>query len=142
MEKTFLKILGELRICFAGIIAFLGYFLGGFDNILTTLLIFIVLDYITGVIEAISTKKLSSRVGGKGIAKKIYILILVGVSNLLGNSLEIEGLRYIVISFYLANEGISIIENATRIGVPIPKKIVDVLDQLKSKGSEEVNEQN
>lgn len=117
-------------------ISYLGYFLGGFDSMMITLLLFMGADYISGIINAILKKKLSSKVGAKGIAKKIYIILLVGSINLLGNAIGIDELRYIIISFYLANEGISLIENASEIGVPIPQKIMDVLEQLKSKGSE------
>ena len=113
-------------------ISYLGYFLGGFDTLVVTLFIFMALDYISGIINAILKKKLSSKVGFEGIVKKCYVIILVGITNMLGNSLGIDELRYIIISFYLANEGISIIENASKLNVPIPKKILEVLEQLKS----------
>lgn len=112
----------------------LGYFLGGFDTMMITLLVFMAVDYITGVICGIVEHKLSSEIGAKGIFKKVFILLLVGSVNLLGIAINIEGLRYIVISFYLANEGISIIENASKIGLPVPQKIKDILEQLKTKG--------
>lgn len=117
-------------------ISYLGYFLGGFDAMMITLLLFMLFDYATGVYNAILKKELSSRIGAKGIGKKVYIILLVGSINLLGNAIGIDELRYIVVSFYLANEGISLIENASEIGVPIPQKIKDILDQLKSKGSD------
>lgn len=109
----------------------LGYFFGGFDVMMTTLLVFVAIDYISGLLNAIAKKELSSNVGFKGIAKKVLILLLVGSANLLGVALEIEGLRYVIISFYLANEGISIIENASKLGVPVPQKLKQVLAQLK-----------
>lgn len=114
----------------------IGWLVGGFDTMMITLLLFIVIDYTSGVMCAINKKKLSSAVGFKGIFKKIMILLLVGVSNLLGQSIGIEGLRYIAISFYLANEGISIIENASKLGLHVPPKIKDVLEQLKSDKNE------
>ena len=116
--------------------SYLGYFLGGFDTLMVTLLLFMLVDYISGVINAIIKKEISSRVGAEGIGKKIYIILLVGCVNLLGNAIGIDELRYLVITFYLANEGISIIENASELGLPIPEKIKEVLIQLKSKGSD------
>lgn len=117
-------------------ISYLGYFLGGFDTLMITLLLFMLADYISGIVNAIIKKKLSSQIGKKGIAKKVYILLLVGCVNLLGNAIGIDELRYLVITFYLANEGISILENASKIGLPIPEKLKDILEQLKSKGSD------
>ena len=118
-------------------ISYLGYFLGGYDTLMITLILFMLVDYISGIINAIIKKKLSSQVGVKGIGKKVYIILLVGCINLLGNAIDIDELRYLVITFYLANEGISILENASEIGLPIPDKVKDILDQLKSKGSDE-----
>lgn len=118
-------------------VSYLGYFLGGFDTLMITLGLFMLTDYISGIINAIIKKKLSSKVGVKGIGKKVYIILLVGCINLLGNALGIDELRYLIITFYLANEGISILENASEIGLPIPEKISEVLEQLKSKGSDE-----
>lgn len=115
----------------AVVIAGIGHFLGGFDTMMITLLIFMCLDYVTGVLVAIKNKKLCSKVGFTGIARKIFILILVGMANMLGNSINIDGIRYIVIAFYLANEGISIIENGAKFGLPIPEKLKDILEQLK-----------
>lgn len=117
-------------------VSYLGYFLGGFDTLMITLLLFMLADYISGIINAIIKKKLSSQVGVKGIGKKVYIILLVGCINLLGNAIGIDELRYLIITFYLANEGISILENASEIGLPIPEKVKDILDQLKSKGSD------
>lgn len=126
------NVINAIKVGFSFLGTFLGYFFGGFDVMLITLLIFMIADYITGIIKAIKEKKVSSKIGAEGILKKIVILILIGITNLLGIATGIEGLRYIIISFYLANEGISIIENASKIGVPIPQKIRDVLEQLKS----------
>ena len=124
-------LMSTIKVIMTTIISILGYFLGGYDVMMVTLLIFMVVDYASGVINAVVKKKLCSSIGAKGIGKKIYILLLVGSVNLLGNAINIEELRYLVISFYLANEGISILENASKIGVPIPKKIKEVLIQLK-----------
>lgn len=101
-----------------------------------TLLLFMVIDYLSGVMCGISNKKLSSEIGFKGIFKKVMIILLVGISNLLGLALGVEGLRYIIISFYLANEGISIVENASILGLPVPQKVKDVLEQLKNTSNE------
>ena len=84
-------------------------------------------------------KKLSSRIGFRGIGKKALIILIVGSVNLLGNAMGIDELRYIVISFYLANEGISIVENASGVGVPIPQKILDILDQIKGDDNNEIS---
>lgn len=81
--------------------------------------------------NGILAKKLSSETGFKGIFKKIFILLMVGIATKLDLAIGIEGIRYIVISFYIANEGISILENATLIGLPVPKKIKEVLEQIK-----------
>ena len=120
----------------AVLIATLGHFLGGFDTMMITLLIFMLLDYISGVMVAIKKKKLCSKVGFVGIGRKILILILVGMGNLLGSAINIEGIRYLVIAFYLANEGISIIENAGKFGLKIPKKLTEILEQLNEEGSD------
>lgn len=127
MEKVFIY----LKSGFLLFVSYLGYFLGGFDTMLVTLLIFMLVDYVTGVLNAIKKKKLSSQIGRNGIVKKCYIIILVGTVNLLGAAIGIDELRYLVISFYLANEGISILENGCELGVPIPEKIKEVLQQLK-----------
>ena len=107
-------------------------YLGGFDMILKVLLIFIVVDYITGIICAVINKTISSSTGFKGIAKKVFILLLVGLSYMLDRVVGIDIMRNLTIMFYIANEGISILENATILGVPFPEKITDVLEQIKS----------
>lgn len=114
---------------------FIGYFLGDIDGLLKTLLMFIVVDYATGVMVAVHDKTLSSHVGFKGILKKVLMLMLVGVCNILDKNLVGSPmLRTAIIFFYISNEGISIIENATRMGLPVPEKFKDVLEQLKTKG--------
>lgn len=127
-----MNIIDSIKYGLSAAIMGIGWLVGGFDTMMITLLLFMAIDYISGVMCAIEKKKLSSAVGFKGIFKKIMILFLIGVGNLIGKSTGVEGLRYIVISFYLANEGISIIENASILGLPVPQKIKDVLEQLKT----------
>ena len=121
-----------IKALLTGIITWIGWLVGGYDTMMITLLLFMVIDYISGVMCGISNKDLSSEIGFKGIFKKIMIILLVGITNLLGVAIGVDGLRYIVISFYLANEGISIIENASILGLPVPQKVKDVLEQLKN----------
>lgn len=123
----------HIRCWAAGIGAILGDFFGGMDALLTVLVAFVVLDYITGVLCAIVEKRLSSETGFKGICQKVMIFCLVGMANLLDTQIIGSGsmLRTAVIFFYCANEGISIIENAARIGLPVPEKLRKVMEQLK-----------
>jgi len=102
----------------------LGWFLGGFDGFLYALVALMVADYITGVMCAIVEKKLSSEIGFKGIFKKVLIFILVGVGHLIDTNLIGDGsvLRTAIIFFYCSNEGVSMLENAGRLGLPIPEK--------------------
>lgn len=131
-----MNVINVIKACLTAIITWIGWLVGGFDTMMITLLLFMIIDYVSGVMCGISNKKLSSEVGFKGIFKKIMIVLLVGISNLLGLTMGIEGLRYVVISFYLANEGISIIENASILGLPVPQKVKDVLEQLKNTSNE------
>ena len=121
-----------IQLIFAAIGGWLGYFLGGCDGLLYALIVFVVVDYITGVMCAIADKTQSSEVGFRGICKKVLIFILVGVGHILDASIIRTGsvLRTAVIFFYLSNEGLSLIENAAYLGLPIPDKIRDVLEQL------------
>ncbi len=107
----------------------LGYLLGGFDGFLYALVIFIILDYITGIMIAITNKNLSSSIGFKGIMKKCIILFMVIIANIVDTTLIKSGeiVRTAVIFFYISNEGISLIENANTLGVPIPNKLISVL---------------
>ena len=116
-----------------------GFIWGDFNGLFYALIAFMVFDYITGVLVAISKKKLSSAVGFKGIAKKVFILILVAVGHILGVYVFGSGdvCRDTVIGFYLANEGISILENAAELGLPLPKKLIAILAQLRSKNDED-----
>ena len=117
------------------------YFLGGLDIALKTLLIFILLDYITGLCKAIVNKKVNSIIGVKGIIKKIGYLIVVTLSVQLDNIIGSTGaLRTLVIYFFVANEGISVLENWGSIGLPLPKKIMETLEQLKKENGGKDNE--
>ena len=122
----------KLQIAIAAIGGWLGYFLGGFDGMLIALIVFMVIDYVTGLMCAIADKKLSSAVGFKGICKKVLILILVGVAHILDTNVVGTGsaLRGAVICFYLSNEGLSLLENAAHIGLPVPEKLKEILAQL------------
>ena len=125
----------DIRHWSAGVGAIVGEFLGAFDGLLYALVAFIVIDYVTGVLCAIVEHNLSSTVGFRGIAQKVCILVLVGIANILDVHIIGSGcvLRTAVIFFYLSNEGISIVENAARIGLPVPEKIVEVMKQLRHK---------
>ena len=124
------------QMVIAGIGGWFGWFLGDYDGFLYALIAFVVLDYLLGVMCGIVEKHLSSDVGARGIFKKVVIFSLVGVAHIIDQNIIGDGgvLRTAVIFFYLSNEGISIIENATRLGLPIPEKLRDVLEQLKDGG--------
>lgn len=130
------QIWNGIQIAFTALGGFLGWFLGGTDGFLYALIAFVVIDYITGVMCAISDKSLSSEVGFRGICRKVLIFILVGVGNLLDVYIlgEAGVLRTAVIFFYLSNEGVSLLENASRLGLPIPEKLKEILQQLHDKG--------
>ena len=117
----------------------LGYFLGGCDGLLIALVIFAVADYITGVMCAVADKKLSSEVGFKGICRKVIIFMLVGVAHVIDVNVIATGsvLRTAVIFFYLSNEGVSLLENAGHLGLPIPEKLKVVLEQLHDRSEKE-----
>ena len=120
------------QLVFTAVGGWLGYFLGGCDGLLIALAVFVVADYITGVMCAVSDKKLSSEVGFEGICRKIIIFLLVGIAHILDVTMIATGsvLRTAVIFFYLSNEGVSLLENAAHLGLPIPDKLKDVLEQL------------
>ena len=128
-----------MQFIFTVLGGWLGYFLGGCDGLLIALVAFVSIDYVTGVMCAISEKNLSSRVGFKGICRKILIFALVGVANLIDVQVIQTGsiLRTAVIFFYLSNEGVSLLENAAHLGLPIPKKLKEVLEQLHDKHNKE-----
>ena len=132
MTRNAINTIGALA---AGLTTFL---FGARDGWLWALLAFVALDYITGVIAAWMTKTLSSEVGAKGLAKKVLLLAIVSMANILDTATGAGGvLRNLVIGFYLANEGLSLIENASRCGVPVPPKLVDTLAQLKDGGAKQ-----
>lgn len=125
---------------FGGVI---GAFLGNMDGLLYTLIAFIIIDYITGFLCAIVERDLSSEVGARGIAKKVVILLLVGIANMIDLNVIKSGavIRTAVIFFYLSNEGVSILENAGRLGLPIPTKLKSVLAQLRDDAEGEESEE-
>ena len=127
-----------IQLTFTAIGGWLGWFLGGCDGLLYALLAFVVIDYLTGVLCAIADQKLSSAVGFRGICKKIVIFVLVGVGHILDTQIIGSGsiLRTAVIFFYLSNEGVSLLENASHLGLPIPTKVKDVLKQLHDRAEE------
>lgn len=122
-----------VNVISAGIFAVCGFLWGQMDGLLYALIAFMVLDYITGLISAYIAKKLSSKVGFTGIAKKVFIMVLVAVGHILDTYVIGGGAvcRSAVIGFYLANEGISILENSGKIGLPLPEKLLNVLKQLR-----------
>ena len=134
MKETWIMI----QTALAGFGGWLGYYLGGCDGLLYALTIFVIIDYLTGVMCAVANKKLSSDVGFKGICRKVLIFLLVGVANVIDMQILGQGaiLRTAVIFFYLSNEGISLLENAGRLGLPIPTKLRTVLEQLQDKEKE------
>ena len=123
-----------IKAIIAAVCALASYIFGGWDGLMIALVIFIIADYISGVIAAAVEKKLSSEVGAKGIAKKIFMLLIVAVANIIDINVVGEGhtLKTVTMIFYICNECISLLENAGRIGVPVPKKLLDVLSQLKA----------
>ncbi|WP_409226856.1 phage holin family protein [Gudongella sp. SC589] len=128
-----------IQMVFAAIGGWLGWFLGGYDGFLYALIAFVVIDYLLGVMCAIIEKHLSSDVGARGIFKKVVIFSLVGVAHIIDQNIIGDGgvIRTAVIFFYLSNEGISIIENSTRIGLPVPEKLKEILEQLKDGGDKD-----
>ena len=128
-----------MQAVFAAIGGFLGWFLGGPDGFLYALIAFVAIDYLTGVMCAIADRKLSSEVGAKGIFKKVLIFVLVGVGHIIDSQVLGNGgaIRTAVIFFYLSNEGISILENAAHVGLSIPEKLKNVLEQLHNRSDEE-----
>lgn len=128
-----------IQFAFAAIGGWLGWFLGGCDGLLYALIAFVVVDYVTGVMCAIVDKKLSSAVGFRGIFKKVLVFVLVGVANVLDVQVIGSGsvLRTAVVFFYISNEGVSLLENAGHLGLPIPAKLKDILEQLHDRAEKE-----
>ena len=132
-----------IQIIFTAVGGWLGYFLGGCDGLLIALVVFAITDYITGVMCAIADKKLSSEIGFKGICRKVIIFMLVGIAHVLDSNVIATGsvLRTAVIFFYLSNEGVSLLENAAHLGLPVPEKLKDVLEQLHDRAEKEKEEE-
>ena len=133
----------KIQIAVAALGGWLGYFLGGVDGLLIALVVFMALDYVTGIMCAITDRKLSSAVGFRGLFRKVLIFALVGVGHLL--DVQVLGavgvLRTAVIFFYLSNEGVSLIENAAHLGLPIPEKLKAVLEQLHDRAEKDGEEE-
>lgn len=128
-----------IQFVFAAVGGWLGYFLGGCDGLLLALVIFAAVDYITGVMCAINDKSLSSQVGFRGICRKVLIFLLVGMAHILDIQIIGSGsiLRTAVIFFYLSNEGVSILENAAHLGLPVPEQLKEILEQLHNRSEKE-----
>lgn len=118
-----------LQAAWTAVGAWLGWFLGGPDGFLYALVVFVVIDYMTGVMCAVVDKSLSSHIGFGGIFRKVLVFVMVGVGHILDTQIIGDGgvLRTAVIFFYLSNEGISILENAAQLGLPVPAKLKEVL---------------
>lgn len=128
-----------IQLIFSALGGWLGYFLGGCDGLLYTLLAFTAMDYITGVMCAVNDHTLSSEVGFRGICRKVLIFMLVGIANILDADIIGTGsvLRTAVIFFYISNEGVSLLENAAHLGLPVPEKIKAVLEQIHNRAEKE-----
>lgn len=124
-----------LKNILAGVCTVLSFLFGDMEGLMVALVALIILDYISGVIAAAVEKRLSSEAGAKGIAKKIFMLLIVALANIVDINVIGDGhvLKTVTVVFYICNECISLIENAGRIGVPVPKKLLDVLEQLRDK---------
>lgn len=133
------QIWNNIQTAFIALGGTLGWFLGGADGFLYALIAFVVIDYITGMMCAVADRELSSKIGFKGICRKVIIFLLVGVANLLDVYIIGTGsvLRTAVIFFYLSNEGLSLLENGAHLGLPIPEKIKNVLAQLHHRSEKE-----
>ena len=131
-----------IQVICTGVGGWLGWFLGGCDGLLYALVLFVVVDYITGVMCAAADHRLSSEVGFKGICRKVLIFLLVGIGHVLDTQIIGTGsvLRTAVIFFYLSNEGVSLLENAGHLGLPIPEKLKVVLEQLHDRAEKDNNE--
>lgn len=131
-----------IQVIFTAVGGWLGWFLGGCDGLLYALVLFVVIDYVTGVMCAAADHKLSSEVGFKGICRKVLIFLLVGIGHVLDAQIIGNGsvLRTAVIFFYLSNEGVSLLENAGHLGLPIPEKLKVVLEQLHDRAEKDETE--
>ena len=127
-----------IKIAITAVGAVVGAFLGGRDTLVQALLAFVIADYISGVLKAIMLKKLNSEVGFVGICKKVLIFVFVGIGNIIDTQILKNGatIRTAIIFFYIANEGISLIENASVLGLPVPNSLKKVLEQIRSRGGD------
>lgn len=131
-----------IQLMFTAVGGWLGWFLGGCDGLLYALIAFVVIDYITGVMCSINDQSLSSEVGFRGICRKVLIFLMVGIANILDVNVIGTGsvLRTAVIFFYISNEGVSLMENAAHLGLPVPEKIKVVLEQLHNRAEDKEDE--
>ena len=116
----------------------LGWLLGGLDGFVYALVAVVVLDYLTGIMCAIVERKLSSEIGFRGIFKKVAIFVMIAVAHIVCTHVlgyDSAAIRTAVIFFYIANEGLSVLENASRLGLPVPEKLKDVLSQLRNRNT-------
>ncbi len=135
------NIIEIIQCVFASIGGFLGWYLGGVDGFMYSLVTFVVIDYLTGLMVAVVEHKLSSEIGFRGIFKKVLIFALVGIGHMIDFYVFKNGsaIRTAVLFFYLSNEGISILENSSKIGLPIPETLKDILEQLKKENADDGN---
>lgn len=124
-----------LKLFLGTLITLCSQLFGGFDLLFKSLVFCMVADYITGILCALYEKKLNSKTGFKGIIKKSVILIIVSLAVVAGKAANFEGIRNMVISFYIANESLSVLENAAKMDVPVISKLKNVLQQLKENNS-------
>lgn len=136
------NIINTIQLLFTALGGYLGWFIGGLDGFMYALIAFVIIDYLTGFMVAVLEKKLSSEIGFRGIFKKVLIFVLVGIGHIIDVNVIQNGsvIRTAVIFFYLSNEGISILENSAKIGLPIPKKLKDVLKQINKDEEEKTDD--
>lgn len=132
------SVLTWLKIAFALLGGTITVLLGGWDLALQVLVLFVVMDYVTGLVAAWYSKTLNSQVGFKGICKKVLLFIPIAICYALDQVLGQEILRSLAIFFYIANEGLSIVENLGRAGVPVPDALGEALEQMKKKGESSI----
>lgn len=121
-----------LKMGFSVLATVFVYMIGGIDEAVKSLFLLMLFDYITGVFAAIKNKELSSKIGFEGIFKKVIYIFLVGMSVIVDRLTTNDGtLRNMIIYFFIANDGISILENCAKMGIPFPNKIKEMLLQLK-----------
>lgn len=130
--------MNRFNFLLSGTLSALGYIIGGLDSLIITLVIVIGIDYLTGICQAIILKKVSSTIGLKGILKKFGYLMIVALATLMDYLLHDKSMaiRTLVIYFFIANESISILENWSLIGLPLPKKLYQVFENIKNEERE------